>query len=217
MKRLNSLAVLAFISITANATEVMIGPPGRVSPDTVMRDAITLTNHGKESVKFQARAMLWSQDSGTNAEVSTREILISPALVEIPAGEKRVVRIARQKPANGKALAYRIHFNELPKPPSGSGSVAQMLTEYSLPFVYEPASAAPVQISASWQGKDLVLTNTGGRAAKITAIGPVGAKAWAPGLLGWVLPGASMRFAINANDSNIQLSVNGKPQTLQVK
>jgi fimbrial chaperone protein len=214
--RVKIFIIAALIASPAMAAEIKIGNPGRVQADTVMRDSVTLTNSGSEAIVFQSRAMVWSQEAGKDVETQTREVLISPARVEIPAGEKRVVRIARQRPSAGKTLTYRVHFNELPKPFNGSTSQAQILAEYSLPFIFEPASVTPPVLTAKWQGTKIVFNNTGGKAARISGLGPVGAKPWVPGLVGWVLPGASMAFPMKQSAASLTVTVNGVVQTIAV-
>ncbi|WP_321891686.1 molecular chaperone [Burkholderia cenocepacia] len=169
----------------------------------------------------------------------------SPPMATVPPGKRQLIRLTRlAESAPGTEDAYRVLIDEIPYPDDGSapqdgraqlGVKFQM--HYSIPlFVYgqglwtkenperkrDPATAARPVLSwhlARGGGKRwLVMTNRGQVHARITqvAFDAQGARMdVARGLLGYVLPGAQMRWELPesvklAAQSKLVATVNGK-------
>jgi len=73
------------------------------------------TSPGPLTLQMQQRA--WTQAEGSDAQADTRDLILSPAVFTVPAGEKQVVRIARRgAPDARRERAYRLIVSEVPTP-----------------------------------------------------------------------------------------------------
>ncbi|WP_372342588.1 fimbrial biogenesis chaperone [Paraburkholderia megapolitana] len=150
----------------------------------------------------------------------------SPPMATVPPGKRQLIRLTRVADvAPGTEEAYRVLIDEIPQPDEDVSSPSNVVSlgvkfqmHYSIPlFVYgdglwrkedsskrrDPATAGRPILhwhAASEGGKRwLVLSNHGPVHARITqvAFDANGSRAeFADGLLGYVLPGAQMRWAL---------------------
>ncbi|HYD70654.1 fimbrial biogenesis chaperone [Azospirillum sp.] len=169
-------------------------------------------NTGAERMTVEVRTAAWAQDGGADAYQPTRAVLASPPVFELPPGAEQVVRVglvehtAGGRTAGGVEGAYRIFLQELPEPAAHRGEAVRTLLRVGVPvFVNTAGGAAPaLGWAARREGGALVLEarNTGTAHARIHALSV--ASAGAPprpleGLGGYVLPGATRRFVVQAN------------------
>jgi fimbrial chaperone protein len=194
--------------------------------------ALWLENHGKEAVTLQIRAHDWAQTGGINQEAATQTVVSSPPIATIEPGQRQLIRVIRRGPAAAGERAYRLLIDELPRPaPATEGGVTARLAvqmRYSLPlFTYGDAAdkLAPQLRSAIRlvDGKRWIeITNSGSRHARLTDL-RVGSGAAArkvqTGLLGYVLPGATMRWALPddfTTPAPVTIGVNGADLSLAI-
>ncbi|MGS0893974.1 fimbrial biogenesis chaperone [Burkholderia stagnalis] len=168
----------------------------------------------------------------------------SPPMTTVPPGKRQLIRLTRLTDvAPGTEDAYRVLIDEIPQPEDGStqaGGYASLGVKfqmhYSIPlFVYGPGlrakapaesgrdPAGAAQPLLGWRiesdgGKRwLVIENRGPVHARLTQVALVAAWARgdvARGLLGYVLPGARMRWALpdgvrEAAHARLVATVNG--------
>lgn len=205
------------------ATSVLIWPIDPVLEAGQKAGALWLENRGKETANLQVRVFAWRQGSYEEQFQAQREIIGSPPVANIPPGQKQLIRLTRTgiSPA-GQEQAYRIIIDEIPSAlPADTSSEApkaaiRLQMRYSVPlFVYgeglwgkpdptggrNEASIGKPQLSwrpVTVQGRPFVeLRNTGPVHARLTdVVLQQGAqeKPLVEGLLGYILPGASMRW-----------------------
>jgi fimbrial chaperone protein len=218
MKKRYLIPFLAMAAAGSANAGYSVSPLGRINPDTTQTDVITVINITNAETKIQVRTFAWTQVDGKDVLTPTREIMATPGMLSLKAGEKKVVRLMRMKPVTGKEMDYRLLINEVPGPrdPSEKRMGARVFVESNLPWIYQPAGVA-TNVSASYRGKEIVFSNTGTAAAQIAKLGPVGGKLWIPGLAGWVLPGSALSFPVPDKATTVAVMVNGKAQTLSVK
>ncbi|MFJ4344221.1 molecular chaperone [Pseudomonas sp. NPDC089401] len=237
------IGLLLMASLPAGAaTSVLIWPIDPVLEADQKAGALWLENRGSAPASLQVRVFAWRQGDYQEQFQAQREIIGSPPVANIPPGQKQLIRLTRtgSSPA-GQEQAYRIIIDEIPSPlptdAGGQGTTAaiRLQMRYSVPlFVYgeglwgkadpegrrDAAGVGKPQLS--WrpvmvQGKPYVeMRNTGPVHARLTdVVVQQGGQArpLAEGLLGYVLPGASMRWpaplAANAA-SVIKGRVNGQ-------
>ncbi|MBA6098853.1 molecular chaperone [Pseudomonas juntendi] len=224
------------------ATSVLIWPIDPVLEADQKAGALWLENRGTEAANLQVRVFAWHQGRYQEQFQAQREIIGSPPVANIPPGQKQLIRLTRTGPSPaGQEKAYRIIIDEIPpaipldKAGPGTTAAIRLQMRYSVPlFVYgeglwgkaDPegrrATASVGKPQLSWrpvtvQGKPYVeLRNTGPVHARLTdVVLQQGGqrKALVEGLLGYVLPGASMRWpapvATNTG-SVLQGRVNGQ-------
>jgi fimbrial chaperone protein len=140
--------------------------------------------------------------------VPSRGLVISPPLLQIAAGSKQLVRVIRIAPPpigpGAVEDSYRLSIDELPVSLVGNANGLHFVLHYSLPIFVEPADGQTVTPRLKWNldrngSRELLqITNVGSGHAQIAAVSLVidGYRHdITNGLLGYVLPGATVQFA----------------------
>ncbi|WP_207863977.1 molecular chaperone [Pseudomonas sp. 58(2021)] len=216
------LASLGAIKAQA-ASSVLIWPIDPVLEADQQASALWLENRGSETANLQIRVFGWSQNGYQEQYRNQRDVIGSPPVAKIEPGQKQLVRLTRTKDVPpGQELAYRIIIDEIPSaqpPVADAGKTAAAIRfqmRYSVPlFAYgaglwskedstrqrDPKGIGLPQLSwrtVSVDGKPYVeVRNQGAVHARLTdvALKQGGqSKPLAQGLLGYVLPGAVMRW-----------------------
>ena len=106
------------------------------------QSAITLTviNEGSAVTAVQVRAYAWNQSDGTDQLTDTDELLASPPLASIEAGETQVVRLVLRRTPKGREATYRILLDQIPA--ASSPGMVQVVMRMSIPVFAEPATRA---------------------------------------------------------------------------
>jgi fimbrial chaperone protein len=229
------------------ASSVLIWPIDPVLEADQQASALWLENRGNETANLQIRVFGWSQSGFEEQYQNQRDVIGSPPVAKIEPGQKQLVRLTRTKEVPpGQELAYRIIIDEIPsaQPPSADGgktaAAIRFQMRYSVPlFAYgaglwskedstrprDPKGIGLPQLSwrtVAVDGKPYVeVRNQGAVHARLTdvAIKQGGqSKPLAEGLLGYVLPGAVMRWPAPAPaaDAALQVRVNGAPQVQSI-
>lgn len=79
--------------------------------------AVTITNEGDTAVVLQADLNTWRQKpDGTDEQVPTDDLILSPPIIKLAPGARQVVRLALLKPADAsRQLVYRLLMREVPE------------------------------------------------------------------------------------------------------
>lgn len=174
---------------------------------------LTLGNRAAAEVALQARVFRWTQENGEDRLAPTQDVVVSPPIATVPAGQTltlRVVRVAGQ-PITAEET-YRIWVDELPADKRrAKGQSLRILMRYSVPVFYAPAQAPKAEPGLTWQlarGRDRALmlsaSNPGQRRVRLSelqvhepsrqaALLPAGSE-----LSGYVLAGRTMRWTVKA-------------------
>ncbi|MCU1774147.1 molecular chaperone [Pseudomonas sp. 13B_3.2_Bac1] len=230
------------------ASSVLIWPIDPVLEADQQASALWLENRGTETANLQIRVFGWSQSGFEEQYQNQRDVIGSPPVAKIEPGQKQLVRLTRTKDVPpGQELAYRIIIDEIPsaQPPAAEGgktaAAIRFQMRYSVPlFAYgaglwskedstrprDPKGIGVPQLSwrtVAVDGRPYVeVRNQGAVHARLTdvAIKQGGqSKPLAEGLLGYVLPGAVMRWPAPgplASDSALQVRVNGGAQVQNI-
>jgi len=192
----------------------------------------TLANTGDAPVAAQVRVFAWSQEGGQDHLAPTSEIVLSPPIVQIPAGGEQVIRLIRQgPPPDSRDLTFRAIVDELPdkSQPNASGVVLRM--RYVVPLFVRGANAKLPTLSCRIERQAptavLVCENSGGRPAQLGASSLKGASGTtyqlSPGLFGYVLPASihkwpldPKRLATLGSKMTLESSLNGQAVTLPI-
>jgi fimbrial chaperone protein len=218
------------------------GPTGasglQVAPTTLRlrasqsADGLWLSNTGDSEVHAQVRVYHWTQDDKGDQLVASRGLVISPPMVQLAPGERQLIRVIRVgAPPDGPGAmedAYRLAIDELPISTQGKHGL-QFVLHYSVPIFVEPAgiAASPPQLQWSLQRRGdnvlLQVSNHGGSHAQLAALdfadGAGRRTEINPGLLGYVLPGATMHWmlkpppAVFAAGGTLEAMINGEKAT----
>jgi fimbrial chaperone protein len=115
--------------------------PVRIDFDRQARSAaVTVTNNTDRKLNVQIKAMAWDQDEkGQDQYAETKEIVFSPRIITLDAGEARIIRVGTKLPPVAKERTYRLFVEELPvtteKP---KGITISLALRYSIPIFLSP-------------------------------------------------------------------------------
>lgn len=222
-RMLSALLLALWGGMAQAATSVLIWPIDPVIEAEQKAGALWLENRGSEVANLQIRIFAWRQGEFDDQYQNQRDIIGSPPLAKIEPGQKQLVRLTRTgKSPVGQEQAYRIIIDEIPPPlPANTGTekpqaAIRFQMRYSVPlFVYgdglwgkpdpegqrDAKGVGKPQLSwrqVSVQGRPFVeIRNTGPVHARLTDVVMQQGGQKRPvveGLLGYVLPGASMRW-----------------------
>ena len=227
------------------ASSVLIWPIDPVLEADQQASALWLENRGTETANLQIRVFAWSQNGFDEQYQSQRDVIGSPPVAKIEPGQKQLVRLTRTKEVPpGQELAYRIIIDEIPSavpvaaPADGKTAAAvRFQMRYSVPlFAYGPGLWSKVdgtrdrdpktagKPDLSWKkvsvaGHNYVeMRNQGAVHARLTdASFKQGGQSrpLVDGLMGYVLPGATMRWQVPDGlpvDQPLQVRINGATQ-----
>jgi len=204
----------------AQASTLLIWPIHPIIENDVSATALWVENRGDESVLVQLRLFSWYQQDGDDQYIPQNDMVASPPMVEIPAGERQLMRLIRQTPApQGVERAWRLIIDEVPSlaPVNTDNNTStqagiKLQVRYSLPlFDYgiglsSEQGLAEVAKQLSWQvvregGRQyLQIHNAGKRHARLTEVSLQQGKhrqVVAENLLGYVLPGKYRRWPLD--------------------
>ncbi|MCU0654506.1 MAG: fimbria/pilus periplasmic chaperone [Polyangiaceae bacterium] len=103
---------------------------------------LTVQNQSGEPLRFQLTAFEWKQTpQGEVVLQPTSDVAVFPAMVTIPAGASRKVRVGVLVPAGASEKTYRVIVEELPSANTGKINGVKVLTRMSVPVFF--AATAP--------------------------------------------------------------------------
>ena len=226
------LASLWLAGGVAAAAGLQVSPVSLTLAANQTAEGLWLSNTENTPVNAQVRVFRWTQEGGEDKLTPTRGLVISPPMLQLAGGDRQLIRAIRlgapPSGPNAAQEAYRMIIDELPADTTGKKGV-QFVLRYSVPVFVEPAGAPAAPAQLSWtirrEGDKAVLevANTGGTAAQLASLTFTDAAGHrtelTPGLLGYVLPGAQMRWALKpaakvfASGGTLETLING--QTVQ--
>ncbi|ARQ89311.1 fimbrial biogenesis chaperone [Stenotrophomonas maltophilia] len=220
------LALCLLATSTAGATSLQVAPTSLQLEARQRAGELWLTNSGTSPVKLQVRVFRWVQQGGKEQLLPTDELMASPPMQELAAGQQQLVRVMRptREPPSAQQY-YRLIVDEVPDLATRAEGM-QFVLRYSIPVFVQPASGklAP-QLQARMVTLDdgrngVEVANSGNSYAQIAdlALGSVKRpRIVHPGLLGYVLPGQVMRWpiermAIDRDNDQITAKLNGESE-----
>ncbi len=223
----HALSLFAMLAaVEARASAVVIWPVDPTIKAGEQATAMWLENKGDAAVTIQVRAFGWSQRSGEDSLDAQDAIVASPPIARVEPGARQLVRIIRRAPDAVPESAYRLIVDELPPPPAEGAQPPQarlaVQMRYSVPlFAYAAAPAGKPELAVALrngaQGRELVLTNRGRLHARLTDFRIVAGSRETivrGGLVGYVLPGATLVIALPVASGVLRVGVNGVDQAL---
>jgi fimbrial chaperone protein len=195
--------------LTAYASGLQVAPTSLALIPQQNADGLWLSNTGAAPLHAQVRVFLWTQEGGEERLTASRDLVVSPPLIELAAGARQLVRVIRTRPAApDREDAYRLLVDELPLPDPAAEARRglQFVLRYSVPVFLAPAGAAPqLQGRLVDEGgrRLLMVANRGALHAQLGNLARIDAQGrrteLVPGLLGYVLAGSTMRWPLPAD------------------
>jgi fimbrial chaperone protein len=142
--RWHALLVCLAVAVPAAASTFNISPI-RVQLSAAHRTGVlTLTNADDQPVVIQVRLLAWSQQNGEEQLDETRELLVTPPVLQIPANSEQVVRVAlRRDPDASRELSYRVILEEVPQAAPDTGVGLRVALRLSVPIFVAPMHGDP--------------------------------------------------------------------------
>jgi len=127
--------------------------------------ALTLANTGDSDTVVQVETFAWEDVTAVDQLQPTRDILAVPAVFELPAGGRQIIRVAlRAERDPEREQAYRLLITEVPTEDADSGAGVRFALRMSLPVFVTPQGAAPDpqwRLEGDGNGARLRLANAG--------------------------------------------------------
>ncbi|RRU22700.1 molecular chaperone [Stenotrophomonas sp. 278] len=224
------VACVLLAALTAagtHAASLQVAPTSLQLTSRQNAEALWISNSGTAPVDVQARVFRWTQRDGRDELEPTSELVVSPPMQALAAGQQQLIRVVRAdpQPPTGQ-LAYRVIVDEVP-PLDPNREGMQFVLRYSLPVFVQPDDDAPdapdLQASLLTQADGtlaLEVRNLGTTYAQLAdlAMGtPERPQVFKPGLVGYVLSGQTMRWplditAARLNGAILSAKINGASQ-----
>lgn len=201
---------LAFLlgSLSAQAGSFQVNPVRvALSADRPVA-SLTVSNSGEQPAVVQLQAQRWTQLAGEDAFTDTTEILATPPILTVPAGESRVIRVGmRQRPDPAIEASYRLFLQEVPPAPAPGFQGLQVALRLSVPVFVAPAEAAPLALdwraTTHGEGLELGLANQGNTHVQVVSLELVRADGAplvaARSVSDYLLPGQARRWLMKTD------------------
>jgi fimbrial chaperone protein len=163
-----AITLLLVTALSAHASTFSISPVRANLSQAHRTEALTLLNPEDAPVVVQVKIVSWSQKDGSERLDETREVLVTPPVLQIPANGQQIVRVAlRRDPDPGEELSYRVIFEEVPQAAPKEFTGLRVALRLSIPIFVAPAQGhAMAQVS--WDSRwlpngqlELAATNRG--------------------------------------------------------
>jgi fimbrial chaperone protein len=137
---------LAFLLLTAPAPALA----GRFSVAPIRVDfgaglrigAVTVTSEDDHPLVFKNSPSLWTQNAdGGDVYTPTSDLVVTPPLLRVEAGEPRIVRIGTLREPGDVERSYRVFLEEqAPANPEGTGATIAVVIKFGVPVFVAPQS-----------------------------------------------------------------------------
>jgi fimbrial chaperone protein len=217
-----ALACLLAAASQASASGLQIAPTSLELAAAGPAQALWLTNTSDHALHAQVRAYKWSQASGKDDLEPTQALVASPPMLDVPAGGRQLVRVIRTGNAGAGEQTFRLLVDELPVGGDAKQTGVQYVLRYSVPVFVGVNGAPALQWSANvdQDGLKLDIHNSGTAHAQVSYVSLATAGGapvdLVPGLLGYVLPGATMHWTValpagaSVANASLKALVNGQ-------
>lgn len=204
--RYTAALALALAHAFASASGLQVSPVTLTLQATQNADGLWLSNTGDTVVHAQVRVYQWTQENGAEKLTPSREVLVSPPMVQLGISERQLIRVIRTGvPAGAVEGSYRVIIDELPVEMKEKKGL-QLVLRYSVPIFIAAAGAQSPAPQLTWslrreEGQAVLeVANSGGMHAQLADldfVDTVGRRTPVhAGLMGYVLPGARMRWPL---------------------
>ncbi|MEP6997825.1 MAG: fimbria/pilus periplasmic chaperone [Betaproteobacteria bacterium] len=161
--------------------------------------AVTVTSEDDRPLVFRNSPSLWTQNAdGGDVYAATSDLVVTPPLLRVEAGEPRIVRIGTLREPGDVERSYRVFLEEqAPANAEGAGATIAVVIKFGVPVFVAPRServAGSAEIVDRKPGRvTLQLKNTGNAHFNVEAISANGValkdvSSW------YLLPGTTRRY-----------------------
>ena len=211
-----SLIASALVASAANAADLRVAPTTVEAPPGAGTATITVLDGEQKPLQIQIRVMRWTQQNGQDSLTPTQDVVASPPFVTLQPSQRYLVRLVRTATAapTGEE-SYRVLIDELPGQRTLPSGTVDLVLRHSIPVFF--TNSGDHMAKVTWtlvhdgQGTWLDGSNTGDRRLRLSdvTVAANGSTVFTkPGLAGYVLPGANMRWPLGSKvqAGNVHLS-----------
>ncbi len=230
--------ILVLCSFAVSAASLQVSPISLQFLLSETAKEIWLTNTSEQAIRAQTRVLEWTQNDNKDVLNPTREIVASPAVTEIPAGGRQLIRVIKRTEFDTRQeQSYRLIIDELPNAKKTDDQVGlQLLLQYSVPVFFQSKQdidiknniTALTQVQFSYNNHKLTAENNANshiRLSQLSYINPNGEKIpLVNGLLGYALAHQTMSWDIPTNKNMLpngkfeaRINTDAQPQILLIK
>jgi fimbrial chaperone protein len=202
-----ALLLVGFASVgsRAEASSFTVNPIKVTLSDKDQSALLTLQNQSTEELRFKVLVQAWKQGPQGDMQLAdTKDIVVYPGLLSLPAGGERKLRVGATVTAGATEKSYRVFVEELPPLRSAketTKSEVRVLTKMGIPIFILPAkpvSTGVVEGMALAKGMfSFTVKNTGNahfliQSVHVKALDAASASAFDKDVEGWyVLTGGT--------------------------
>lgn len=128
---------------------------------------LRLTNSSDHALPVQSRLFAWSQENGEDIYAPSSELVVSPSITSIPAGQTQVVRVLRKGAASPGEKRFRLAVDQLPDPALARPGQALTRIRFTLPVFVDREKAQPATFAWRIANDRIELVNSGGATARV--------------------------------------------------
>lgn len=169
---------------------------------------LTLTNADDDAVVVQVHVLAWSQQNGEERLDETRDLLVTPPVLQIPAKGEQIVRVAlRREPDALRELTYRVIFEEVPQAAPVNFTGLRVALRLSVPIFVAPTQGQAAAV-LTWEAHrlqdgdvEVAATNHGTGHLQVSDFNlGSGGRSGLQGMTSkYVLPGSRMTWTLRSN------------------
>lgn len=225
-------------SVSVSAASLQVSPISLKFELLENAKEIWLTNTSDQPIRAQTRVLEWTQNNNQDTLNPTRQIVASPAVTEIPAGGRQLIRVIKTVELDTRQeQSYRLIIDELPSAKKTEDQAGlQLLLQYSVPVFFQSKqdiqpknNITPLSlIQFSYNNNILTATNNANshiRLSQLNYINPNGDKIpLVNGLLGYALAHQTMSWNIPTHKNmlpngkfEVRINTDAQPQILIIK
>lgn len=194
------LTCLGTMGAPASAGSFTVSPVQITLPADRKAAVLRMTNRDASPISVRVVTYGWTQVDGFDVYSATGNVIVSPPMFTIPAGQTQHVRIGLKSRQDGGA--YRVVFEEIPLDRPADGQV-QITLRMNLPLYVLPKGRAAADVAwTAWRDRsgDLVVEgrNRGLLHAQVIELGAtrLGRRQVLSTQMGVVLPGSARQWKI---------------------
>jgi len=157
--RATGVALLLCLALAADAlaaTSMQIAPTSLQMEPRQRAAELWLTNSGTAPVKLQVRVFRWTQQEGEEQLLPTTDLMATPPMQELAAGQQQLVRVMRADPqAPASQQYYRLIVDEVPDLATRASGM-QFVLRYSIPVFIQPGGGGKLAPQLQARIEDLI-------------------------------------------------------------
>lgn len=149
---------------------MMISPLRVEMPASETVSAVSVHNPGDSPLAIQVRLFSWTQQANAENFAPSSDLLVTPSIVSVPAGQTQIVRVLRKTPASQGEKQFKLVVDQLPDPAKAKAGQALTRVRFALPVFVDRDRATPPKFEWTLTNGELQVKNTGGSTARIVQV-----------------------------------------------